>query len=348
MVLLGPIQRADHVGSFLRYPEVLKARLDALIGSISPEALRQIQDEAIKKVIQAQVGNGLVTLTDGEQRRDLFHLDFLARVGGVETADMSVGPDGKTVPPHLKITGKLHHNQDIQVADFLFLQLQTKQYPGCIPKVCIPSPTMLHFRTGRAGIDMTAYPNLDTFMDDLVQVYRAEIKALYDAGCRYIQLDDTNLAYLCDPKMRAEAAQRGENPDALPHTYAKLLNRVLEDRPDGLRGGYEPIAETLFKEFDVDTYFLEFDDERSGGFKSLRFVPEGKIVVLGLVTSKFPKLESKEAIKARIKEATEYCPLDRLALSPQCGFSSSHHDNKLSMEEQWAKIRLVVEIAKEV
>jgi 5-methyltetrahydropteroyltriglutamate--homocysteine methyltransferase len=264
-------------------------------------------------------------------------------------------------PPKLSVVGPLRHVRDVQVDDFRYLA----EHVTHTPKVCIPSPTMVHFRGGRAAIDIQAYPDLDEFFEDLAACYRAEVDALYAAGCRYLQLDDTNLAYLCDPVMRAGAVERGDDPDELPHTYAELINAVLAGRPDDLtvavhlcrgnyrstwfaQGGYEPVAEVLFNELDVDAYFLEFDDERSGGFAPLRHVPATKSVVLGLVTSKRPELEPFDDLARRVEEAATHVPLDRLCLSPQCGFASTVEGNALTEDEQWAKLAHVVACAERI
>jgi 5-methyltetrahydropteroyltriglutamate--homocysteine methyltransferase len=254
--------------------------------------------------------------------------------------------------------GPLRHARDIQVADYQYLASVTTQ----TPKVSIPSPTMVHFRGGRAGIDLDAYPDLELFFADLAAVYRAEIDALYAAGCRYVQLDDTNLAYLCDPVMRAGAVERGDDPNELPHAYAELINSCISGRPDDLtvgihlcrgnyrsmhfaEGGYEPVAEVLFNELDVDAYFLEYDDERSGDFAPLRFVPPNKTVVLGLITSKRPELEPLDELSARVGEAAHFVPMEQLCLSPQCGFASTVEGNAMTPEQQWAKVSHVVDSA---
>jgi 5-methyltetrahydropteroyltriglutamate--homocysteine methyltransferase len=261
-------------------------------------------------------------------------------------------------PPRLAVTGPLRHDRPIQVDDYRFVAEHTAR----TPKVAIPSPTMVHFRGGRAAIDLEAYPDLTPFFEDLARCYRDEIDALYAAGCRYLQLDDTNLAYLCDPVMRQGAIDRGDDPDELPRTYAALINDVIGDRPDDLTvgihlcrgnfrsthfasGSYEPVAEVLFNEIDVDAYFLEYDDERSGDFAPLRFVPADKTVVLGLVTSKRPELEPVDSLAARVDEAAAYISLDQLCLSPQCGFASTVEGNQLTHDEQWAKLARVVEAA---
>ena len=343
MSKIDPPFRADHVGSLLRTPPIHEARAELRAGELDAAGLREIEDREIAAMIPKLADTGIRSITDGEFRREWFHLDFLQQLGGITTEGMiaSTSDSGETVhqtPPRITVTGKLTHDRPIQVADFEFIAARTP--PGCMPKVAIPSPTMAHFRGGRAGIDIRSYPDLDVFFDDLARVYREEIAALYAAGCRYLQLDDTNLAYLCDPGMRQGAVDRGDDPDELPRTYAALINAALEGRPDDLTvavhlcrgnfrstyfasGGYEPVAEVLFSELDVDAYFLEYDDERSGDFAPLRFVPPHKTVVLGLVTSKFPALEPADEIAARIDEAAQYVPLDQLCLSPQCGFSST-------------------------
>jgi 5-methyltetrahydropteroyltriglutamate--homocysteine methyltransferase len=264
-------------------------------------------------------------------------------------------------PPRLSVTGKLQHVEDIQKADFEFLKSNTRQ----TPKVTIPSPTMVHFRGGRQAIDIEAYPDMDDFFADLAACYRDEIQSLYQAGCRYLQLDDTNLAYLCDPKMREGARERGDDPDELPRAYAALINQAIDDRPGDLtvcihlcrgnfrsawvaEGSYEPVAEVLFNAINVDAYFLEYDDERSGDFAPLRFVPVSKTVVVGLVTSKVGDLESQPDLIQRVNEAARYVPLERLCLSPQCGFSSTVHGNEITEDDQWAKLELIVNTARTI
>ena len=362
-----PPFRADHVGSFLRPKELLDAREQCRKGAISKAELRKAEDRAIRDIVRFQEDLGLQAVTDGEFRRTYFHIDFLEQLDGVETRGgltahfHSAKGDVDFAPPVLHITGKVRHARPIQVADFEFLKAATKR----TPKLTIPSPTMLHFRGGRGAISGEAYPDLERFFDDVAAAYRAEIKALGAAGCTYLQLDDTNLAYLCDPKMREGARQRGDDPNELPRRYAKLINAAIADRPAGMRicthlcrgnfksawvaeGGYEPVAEVLFNELKVDGYFLEYDDPRSGDFSPLRFVPKGKTVVLGLVTTKVGELEPKDVIKRRIDEAARYVSMDQLCLSPQCGFSSTVHGNEIARESQAAKLRLIVEIAGEV
>lgn len=362
-----PPFRCDHVGSLLRPARLMQARSEHARGDIDADTLRAAEDDAIADVIKKQENVGLPCVTDGEFRRAFFHLDFLQQLDGVSVtggiranANAKSSDDGFT-PPKLSVTGKLEHARDIQVADYRFLA----EHAQAMPKVSIPSPTMVHFRGGRAAIDIEAYPELDGFFEDLAQCYRDEIAALHGAGCRYIQLDDTNLAYLCDPDMRAAAADRGDDPNELPHRYAELINAALEGKPDDLtvgvhlcrgnyrstwfaQGSYEPVADVLFNELNVDAYFLEYDDERSGDFAPLRFVPKGKDVVLGLVSSKLEALESHDELARRIDEAAQYVPLDQLCLSPQCGFSSTAEGNEITEDVQWAKLERVVETAAQV
>jgi methionine synthase II (cobalamin-independent) len=364
---LNPPFRADHVGSLLRPRALLAARQQRRAGQISSEELRRIEDTHIRDVVARQEGVGLKSITDGEFRRTFFHIDFLERLdgvtvsGGIETKFHSRSGEINFAPPSLAVTGKLRHVRDIQTADFSFL----KSVAHRTPKVTIPSPTMVHFRGGRKTIDINAYPDMDKFFEDLAQVYRDEVNSLYRAGSRYIQLDDTNLAYLCDPKLRAGAKERGLDPDHLPREYAALINSVIDGRPEDLtiavhlcrgnfksawvaEGGYEPVAEVLFNELHVDAYFLEYDDERAGDFSPLRFVPESKTVVLGLITSKSGKLESRDELKRRIDEAGRYMPVAHMCLSPQCGFSSTAEGNQLTESDQWAKLQLIVETAREI
>lgn len=364
-----PPFRADHVGSFLRPAYLLEAReLFFAKKSISAEQLRAVEDRAISEIVKFQQDVGLQSITDGEFRRTYFHIDFLEQLGGVKT-DIPVTvkkPDGteELAPPVIRVIDKVRHVKDIQKADFEYLKSQVAA--GMTPKVTIPSPTMLHFRGGRAGISREAYPELEpTFYDDVAQAYGEELQSLYDAGCRYVQMDDTNLAYLCDDKMREAARQRGDDPNELPHRYAKFINKVVAKKPAGMTlamhlcrgnfksthaaaGNYEPVAEALLAEMNLDAFFLEYDDDRSGDFRPLRFLPKGKIVVLGLVTTKFGQLEKKDELKRRIDEAAKYAPLDQLCLSPQCGFSSTVHGNNIAVEDQRRKLALVVETAKEV
>lgn len=363
-----PPFRADHVGSFLRPKYLLDAREQKARGEISAEQLRAVEDKAITEIVKFQEDVGLQSITDGEFRRTYFHIDFLEQLGGVKT-DIPVTirkPDGteELAPPVMRVIDKVRHVKDIQRADFEYLKSQVSA--GRTPKVTIPSPTMLHFRGGRAGISKDHYPELDpAFYDDVAQAYGDELRSLFDAGCRYVQMDDTNMAYLCDEKMREAARSRGDDPNELPHRYAKFINKVVALKPAGMTlamhlcrgnfksthaaaGNYEPVAEALLKEMNLDAYFMEYDDDRSGDFRPLRFLPKGKIVVLGLVTTKFGELEHKDTLKRRIDEASKYAPLDQLCLSPQCGFSSTVHGNNIAVEAQRSKLRLVIETAQEV
>lgn len=332
----------------------------------------------ISNIVNLELQSGLRSITDGEARRAWFHFDFLKQLGGIEIKGMiessSRASDGYT-PPRLVVTGKLTYAKPIQVDDFKFLNAQIKANASknswgssyATAKVCIPSPTMAHFRGGRANIDINSYPDLDYFFADLARVYQEELAALYEVGARFVQLDDTNLAYLCDEKMRKEVVARNDDPETLPRKYAELINEAISKRPSDMKigihlcrgnyksqwfatGGYEPVAKVLFQELNVDAYFLEYDDARSGDFAPLRFLPENKIVVLGLMCSKKHTLDDKETIIKRIKEAAAIVPrgLDQLCLSHQCGFSSTEDGNDLSEEDQWAKVKLEVSIAKEV
>ena len=362
-----PPFRADHVGSFLRPPALLVARERFRAGELSREGLREAEDAAIRDIVRVQEEVGLQGITDGEFRRTYFHVDFLERLSGVETkGGIALRFHGKQgdvdfAPPVMRVTGPVRHARAIQVDDFSFLKSVTRR----TPKVTIPSPTMLHFRGGRDAISREAYPDLEAFYADVAAAYGAEIAALNAAGCRYLQLDDTNLAYLCDATLREGARQRGDDPDELPRRYAQLINAAVANRPTGMtvcvhlcrgnfksawvaEGGYEPVAEVLFNELAVDGYFLEYDDERSGDFAPLRHVPRGKTIVLGLVTTKLGELESKDDLKRRIDAASKFVPLEQLCLSPQCGFSSTVHGNMIPRDAQAAKLRLVVETAQEV
>jgi 5-methyltetrahydropteroyltriglutamate--homocysteine methyltransferase len=364
----APPFRADHVGSFLRPKRLLEAREQKAKGEISAAALRKVEDECITEIVKFQEDVGLKSITDGEFRRTYFHIDFLEQLGGVKT-DIPVTivrPDGteELAPPVMRVIDKVKHAKDIQLADFQYLKSQLA--PGSTAKVTIPSPTMLHFRGGRAGISREAYPELEPdFYQDVANAYGDELRSLAAAGCTYVQMDDTNLAYLCDEKMREAARQRGDDPNELPHRYAKFINLVVAQKPKGMTlamhlcrgnfksthaaaGNYEPVAEALLKEMNLDAYFLEYDDDRSGDFRPLRYLPPGKIVVLGLVTTKFGEMESKDTLKRRIDEASQYAPMEQLCLSPQCGFSSTVHGNNIAVEAQRNKLKLVVETAREV
>ena len=363
---VNPPFRADHVGSLLRPPEILEARRRRAAGEIGDADLREVEDRAIAEMIPKLEATGIRSITDGEFRREWFHLDFLQQLDGVTVSGMIAASSDSVdtvhqAPPKITVTGKLRHQHPIQVDDYRYLAGHT----SLTPKVSIPSPTMVHFRGGRGGIDIESYPDLDEFFEDLAQCYRDEISSLYEAGCRYVQLDDTNLAYLCDPVMRQGAVERGDDPDELPRTYAALINSALAGRPDDLTvgihlcrgnfrskhfasGGYEAVAEVLFNEIDVDAYFLEYDDERSGDFAPLRFFPTDKTLVLGLVTSKVATIEDADLLKSRVDEAAAYVDLDQMCLSPQCGFSSTIEGNEITEDDQWAKLRHVVEVADDI
>jgi 5-methyltetrahydropteroyltriglutamate--homocysteine methyltransferase len=366
---LNPPFRADHVGSLLRPRAVLEARERFDQCQLSAAELRTIEDGAIREAAKLQASLGLKAVTDGEFRRRHWFLDILQQIegvavrGGLPVKFHNEAGEKDMVPPILHVEGKLRRPQGLATDDFAFLQSVTPA--GCIAKQTLPSPTIVHFRGGRAAIDRTAYPELDSFFADLARVYREEVAALGALGCRYLQIDDTNLAFLCDPALRADATARGDDPDALPHVYARLINESIKDRPAGMavglhlcrgnhesswiaEGGYEPVAEAMFNEIAVDAFFLEYDTPRAGDFRPLRFVPKGKMVVLGLVTTKKPVLEAKDALKRRIDEAAKYVPLDQLALSPQCGFASTLKGNAVTLEDEKAKLRLVVETAEEV
>jgi 5-methyltetrahydropteroyltriglutamate--homocysteine methyltransferase len=360
--------RHDHVGSFLRPDYLLKARAQHARGAINATQLRAVEDRAIAEIAKFQQDVGLRSITDGEYRRTYFHIDFLDQLGGVQTSPPTIvtKPDGTTglAPPVMKVIGKVRHERDIELANFQYLK--GCLCAGCTAKVAIPSPTMLHFRGGRDGISKEAYPELDpAFYDDVARAYGDELRSLAAAGCNYVQMDDTNLAYLCDPKMREAARLRGDDPNELPQRYAGFVNKVAAQKPAGMllaihlcrgnfkstfaaSGDYEPVAEALLADMNVDAYFLEYDDERSGDFRPLRHLKKGKIAVLGLITTKTGALEKKDDIKRRIDEAARYAPLEQLALSPQCGFASSAEGNSISWDDQRRKLELVVEIADEV
>ena len=362
-----PPFRADHVGSFLRPKVLLDARDQYKTGAIDIAQLRLIEDEAIRGIVKFQENLGLRGITDGEYRRTYFHIDFLTQLqgvttkGGIHVRFHSAKGDVDFEPPVMQVTQRVRHDKAIQRADFEFLHSVTSR----TPKVTIPSPTMLHFRGGREAISRDAYPDLDAFYADVADAYADELQSLADAGCTYVQFDDTNLAYLCDERMRAGARQRGDDPNELPRRYAKLINAAIAKRPQGMavcihlcrgnfksawaaEGGYEPVAQVLFNELDVDGYFLEYDDARSGDFSPLRHVPQGKTVVLGLVSTKVGTLESKDDLKRRIDAAAKLVPIEQLCLSPQCGFSSTVHGNDIAVESQAAKLRLVIETARDV
>jgi 5-methyltetrahydropteroyltriglutamate--homocysteine methyltransferase len=365
-----PPFRADHVGSLLRPQELLRARDDFAAGRITPAQLRKTEDEAIAGVVRMQQDAGLRSVTDGEFRRASWHMDFIYQLGGVSKAPGNLAvqfrnPSGtiEFTPAALQIDGKIRLNETIFGQDFSYLQSVTP--PGVTPKLTIPSPNMVHYRGGPASIDPVVYPDVEEFWSDLSAAYAEQVRRLADLGCTYLQFDDTSLAYLNDPAQRALIAGRGEDAEHLHLRYIRQLNAAVADRPAGLavtthmcrgnfqsswaaEGGYDFVAEALFRELDVDGFFLEYDDERSGGFEPLRFVPPGKMVVLGLVTTKRGELESKDTLKRRIEKAGKYVPLDQLCLSPQCGFASTVEGNTLTAAEQSAKLRLIVETAAEV
>ncbi len=363
-----PIFRADHVGSFLRPQFLLDARAQFANQQINIEQLREIENKAIVDIVKFQEQVGIRSITDGEFRRTYFHLDFLQQLGGVTTDAPATVIDNngkeKLLPPNIRVTGKVKHVKDIQLADFKYLNSQIT--PSSVAKVTIPSPTMLHFRGGRNGIDKQAYPVLEPdFYNDVAQAYAQELIALHQAGCRHVQMDDTNLAYLCDEKMREAARKRGDDPNLLPFKYAEFINKVVNLKPKDLvltihlcrgnfkstfaaSGNYGPVAEALLSEMNLDGYFLEYDDDRSGGFEPLKYLPKGKIAILGLISSKFPQLENQNDIKRRIDQAAKYASIDQLALSPQCGFSSTVHGNNVTLSDQKAKLQLTVEIAQSV
>ncbi len=370
-VMSQPPFRADHVGSLLRPPEVLAARAEHAAGRLSAAELRQAEDKAIAGAARMQADLGLQGVTDGEMRRGSWHMDFLYQIGGVVHSDRRLHIEFKneagTVefsPTAHRVSGRLTLAKTIFGDDFAYLKSVAPA--GTTPKLTIPSPSMLHYRGGRAAIDEAVYPDMDRFWDDLAQVYKAEIAALSGLGCTYLQLDDTSLAYLNDPAQRAYVDSIGGDGASQHLTNIKIINAALAGRPAGMtvcthmcrgnfrsswmaEGGYDHVAEALFGGLDVDGFFLEYDDSRSGGFAPLRFVPRGKKrVVLGLVTSKRAALESKDLLKRRIDEAAKYVPLDQLCLSPQCGFSSTVDGNALTLDEQKAKLGLVVEVASEV
>jgi 5-methyltetrahydropteroyltriglutamate--homocysteine methyltransferase len=366
-----PPFRADHVGSLLRPPELLKARSEREAGRLSAEELRRVEDAAIRDVVRMQQEIGLQGVTDGEFRRGSWHMDFLYQIGGVAKTDQKLriqfrneaGPVEAALGA-FRIDGKLTLDKTIFAEDFAYLKSVAPA--GTVAKITIPSPSMLHYRGGRAVIDPAAYPDIDGFWHDLAEVYKREIAGLAALGCTYLQLDDTSLAYLNDPAQRAYVDSIGGDGEHQHLINIRLINQALSGKPPGMtvcthmcrgnfrsswvaEGGYDHVADALFGELAVEGFFLEYDDARSGGFEPLRFVPKGnKRVVLGLVTSKRAALETKDTLKRRIDEAAKYVPLEQLCLSPQCGFSSTVDGNALTWDEQIAKLRLVVETAREV
>lgn len=361
-----PPFRADMVGSLLRTAPLKDARAKRAAGAISAAELTAVEDAEIKKIVARQEDIGLQSATDGEFRRAWWHFDFLDDLGGVEgyEADQGIQFQGvQTKSRGVKVTGKLGFPADHpMLAHFRFLKDNTK----IVPKMTIPSPSVLHFRGGRKGISMDVYPDLDEYFNDLGAAYKAAVQAFYNAGCRYLQLDDTVWAYLCSQEQLDQARARGEDVDKLPELYARTINQAVAGRPDDMRitmhicrgnfrstwissGGYEPVAEVLFGTVNIDGFFLEYDTERAGGFEPLRFLPKGdRQAVLGLVTSKTGTLEKPDDVKKRIDEATKFVALDQICLSPQCGFASTEEGNVLAEEEQWAKLKMVVDIAQDV
>jgi 5-methyltetrahydropteroyltriglutamate--homocysteine methyltransferase len=365
-----PPFRADVVGSLLRPASLLAAREKCKKGELTGEALRALEDDAIRDAVKLQEGVGLQAATDGEFRRELWHMDFLSRFvnaemyeAGIKIKFHSEQGDIDFTPPGIRVVGRLARPEGgIFIKDFAYLKSVTR----VIPKQTIPSPTNMHFRGGRKVIDAQAYPELDEFYADLARLYRQVIDGFAVEGCRYLQIDDVNFTYMCDPKLRADVRTNiNEEPEQLVHTYAKLINDSIAGRPKDMtvcvhmcrgnafstwmaEGGYDPVAEVIFNEINVDGFFLEYDTPRAGGFTPLRFVPKGKMIVLGLVTTKHGRLENKDDIKRRIDEAAKYVPIEQLALSPQCGFASGAAGNKLSHADQRAKLELIVQTAREV
>lgn len=358
--------RADVVGSFLRPDAIKQARLKFASGEIDAGQLRAVEDDAIRHVVEQQCACGLHVVTDGEFRRAWWHFDFFDGLQGVERYDSQQGIqfNGVQTKAHgVRVTGKLGFGDHPMLEDFRYL----KSISGnAQPKMTIPSPSVLHFRGGRKDIDATVYPDLNDYFDDLATTWRDAIRAFYDAGCRYLQLDDTVWAYLCSDDQRRQIRERGDDADELARIYARVLNKALEGKPEDLtiglhvcrgnfrstwisEGGYEPVAEVLFGTVNVDAFFLEYDNDRSGDFAPLRFIRPGKQqVVLGLITTKNGDLENPEGIKARLEEAAKYVAKEQICLSPQCGFASTEEGNSLSESQQWDKVRLVTQIASEV
>ncbi|PYM78491.1 MAG: 5-methyltetrahydropteroyltriglutamate--homocysteine S-methyltransferase [Candidatus Rokuibacteriota bacterium] len=358
-----PPFRADHVGSLLRPPELREARARAARGEIDRSALRAVEDTSIRAAVSLQESVGLSSITDGEFRRDWWHIDFLRGFDGVETSTQSFGvkfEGADEQPPLMKVTGKIRRTRPSMLDHFTFLKSATTR----TAKFCLPSPVMLHARGDRPSLRAT-YPDLGEFWADLTAAYREEIGALCRAGCTYLQIDDTTVAMMCDPRVRAQVRTLGDDPERVPGMYADAVNAVLRDVPPEVTvavhtcrgnfkstwmasGGYDPVAETVFTQLNVRAFFLEYDTDRAGGFEPLRFVPKGKMVVLGLISSKVPGLEKKDDLKRRIDAAARYVPLENLCLSPQCGFSSTHHGNTITIDDQKRKLALALEVARDV
>jgi 5-methyltetrahydropteroyltriglutamate--homocysteine methyltransferase len=366
-----PPFRADHVGSLLRPPELLRARADFKSGRIDSDALREAEDEAILGVIELQREAGLQSVTDGEFRRTSWHMDFIYSLEGIEQVAGETlhvqfrNEDGEYdyAPPAMRVSGKVAVRATIFADAFTFLRDHARSEQT--PKLTIPSPSMVHYRGGNSSIDESVYPDIEDFWLDLTAAYAEQLRGAYALGCRYLQLDDTSLAYINDPAQREHIEAIGGDPNHLHEQYIANINRALEDKPEDLvvtthlcrgnnqsmwaaEGGYDFVAEALFGDLNVNGYFLEFDDERSGTFDPLRFVPSGKQVVLGLVTTKRPELESKDLLKRRIDDASRFVDLEQLCLSGQCGFSSTEEGNRLSIDDERRKLELIVEVAGEV
>jgi 5-methyltetrahydropteroyltriglutamate--homocysteine methyltransferase len=360
-----PPFRADMVGSLLRTKAVKDARDQKAAGKITADDLRKVEDREIASLVKKQEEVGLQAVTDGEFRRAFWHFDFLDSLAGVEGYESNEGIQFKGVVTKahgVRVKGKLDFPADHpHLAHFKYL----KSVTGRVAKMTIPSPSMLHYRGGRQAIDPSAYARIEDYYADLGKTYAKAIKAFYDAGCRYLQLDDTSLSYFCDPEQRKMLAARGDDPDQLIHVYRDIINAATAAKPADMvitthtcrgnfkstfiaSGGYEPVADLVFNQINVDGYFMEWDDDRSGGFEPLRFLPKGKHVVLGIVSSKLGDVESKDTLKRRIEQAAKFAPLDQLCLSPQCGFASTEEGNVLAEDQQWAKLRLIVDVAKEV
>ena len=361
-----PPFRADHVGSLLRTAPLKEARAKHEKGEISADALKAVEDREIAEIIKKQEDIGLKAVSDGEFRRAFWNYDFLGKLDGVEAylGERKIKFQGVNPKPMmLHVIGKLGTFSGHPMLDhFRFVKAHATR---AVPKMTVPSPSSLHFRYGRDAVPESIYPDMAVFYRDLGQSYCKAVRAFADAGCRYLQLDEVNFTYLCDPKLRAQVSDRGDDPEKLPSIYAGIINAAISDVPPDMTiamhlcrgnfqstfvasGGYEPVAEILFNAINVHAYFMEYDSDRAGGFEPLRFVPEGKMVVLGLVTSKSGRLESKDDVKRRIDQATKYVSLEQLCLSPQCGFASTEEGNILAEDEQWAKLRMIVELAEEV
>jgi 5-methyltetrahydropteroyltriglutamate--homocysteine methyltransferase len=359
-----PPFRADHVGSLLRPKDLLVARAKHAEGQISREDLTAVEDRAIEALIQKEESLGLQAVTDGEYRRTFWHFDFFNHLDGCEVYQSNKAiqfKGGASRAWGLRVNGKIGFTDHPFLRHFQFLKSHTK----VLPKITIPSPSVLHFRGGRRGVDPSVYPDLNEFFSDLGNAYSKVVQAFAREGCRYLQFDEVNLAYLCDPEQRESLKQRGDEPEKLPHVYAGMINTAIEARPEDTAitlhlcrgnfksmwiasGGYEPVADVLFNAINVNGYFLEWDTDRAGSFEPLRYVPKGKTVALGLVTTKTGALESKDDLKRRIEEASRYCPLEQLCLSPQCGFASTEEGNVLTHDEQWAKLQRIVEVTDEI